>query len=290
MKALLGARYAMSLRFITLNTGLYRFGTLNWPIYAPVPHAADRLPALAKALSESQADIIALQEIFTAGDINYLHEELGSSYHCLCNQRTTGWVEGGVVVFSKYPAASVSFYNWKSDVLLEKVFGAKGFQHVELSLPNDAPLHLINLHAVAGGFWDPESDSVETVRHQQFEEVLDVTKTAQPHPTVVLGDFNAGPKVSECNYQQFLEAGFRDCFSDTDEPAYTWDPKNALIGEGPHKDCPPQRIDHIFAQNIRDVSDSQICFDEPVLKTKSQSDQMIPISDHYGLMSTLELG
>ena len=69
MKATLGARDTMSLRFITLNTGLYRFGTLNWPIYAPVPHAADRLPALAKALSESQADVIALQEIFTAGDI-----------------------------------------------------------------------------------------------------------------------------------------------------------------------------------------------------------------------------
>ena len=278
----------MSLRFVTLNTGLYRFGTLNWPIWAPVPHAADRLPALAKALSETSADVIALQEVFTASDIDYLQEVIGTDYpHCFYEKRSSGWVEGGLVVFSKYPAASFGFHQWKQDVLLEKVFVAKGFQRIELSLAEGKSLHLIHLHAVAGGWSDPESDSVETIRHNQFSEILDLANTTEPEAMVALGDFNAGPKVSECNYQQFLEAGFTDCFAETGQPAYTWDPKNALIGEGPHKDCPPQRIDHILVRNIRDISDSQICFDEPVLATKPPLETMIPISDHYGLMSTL---
>ena len=278
----------MSLRLITFNTGLYRFGTLNYPIWAPVPHAASRLPALANALATTSADVIALQEVFSSDDVDYLQDAIGEAYpHCFYEKRKSGWVEGGLVLFSKYPAATCGFHPWQEDVLLEKVFVAKGFQHIELSLPQEETLQLIHLHAVAGGWSNPESSSVETVRSNQFSQVLESTEETKP--VVVLGDFNAGPKVSECNYQQFLDAGFRDCFSDTEKPAYTWDPKNALIGEGPHKDCPPQRIDHILVQNIREISDSQICFDEPVLTTQTPAETMIPISDHYGLMSTLAL-
>ncbi len=278
----------MSLRVITLNTGLYRFGTLNWPIYAPVPHASVRLPALAKALATSDADIIALQEIFRESDIATLQSRIGDRFpYCLRTSRKTGWIEGGLAVFSKFPAQSVDFFHWQSDVMLEKMFGAKGFQSILLKLEDDLPLHLINLHAVAGGFWDPESESVETVRHEQFEEVLRVIGGSQEHPVVVVGDFNAGPKVSECNYAQFLEAGFTDCFGDTDEPAYTWDPQNELIGQGPHAECPPQRIDHIFARNIDSISDSHICFHEATLPLASSPGTLVPISDHYGLVSTV---
>ena len=110
---------------------------------------------------------------------------------------------------------------------------------------------------------------------------------------ILLGDFNAGPNVSQVNYDQIINDGFLDTFSlgceNTDLcKKVTWDPNNSLNAGGAFTDSPPQRIDHIFissrsSTNIG-IESSSIVFEE---LSVCVGDENITISDHYGLRTKI---
>jgi endonuclease/exonuclease/phosphatase family metal-dependent hydrolase len=73
----------------------------------------------------------------------------------------------------------------------------------------------------------------------------------------------------------------------------TWSPLNSLNIGGPHKHCPPQRIDHVFLRakdiecaRITPIS-SEVCLTAPVVPIDHR--QKVSVSDHYGLFTELEI-
>ena len=116
-----------------------------------------------------------------------------------------------------------------------------------------------------------------------------------PSPLIVAGDLNAGPGVSEVNFNQILNAGFasvHDLIQPRTEDV-TWHPANPLNANGPHKGCPPQRIDHVFVRatdltqkKLLPIS-SRICLQEPVITVKGR--QNLTVSDHFALLVEVDL-
>ncbi len=93
------------------------------------------------------------------------------------------------------------------------------------------------------------------------------------------------------NYQQITSAGLIDtCQYNTRKKNITWDKDNPLVQSGNASSLPSQRIDYIFlnqnARNILEPKKTRIVLTEKYVKTPSQTD--IPLSDHYGVMTTFE--
>lgn len=153
---------------------------------------------------------------------------------------------------------------------------------------------LLNIHTTAGGMClHPESQKANLIRAGQIDQILHVSN-ADPGITVIAGDLNAGPGVSEETFRQVLDAGFESTYDSMHAPdSYpTWDPTNVLNRNGPHQRSPPQRIDHVFVRRV-DLAEHRvnlrccdICCREEVVPTP---EGLATISDHFGLCVDLEV-
>ena len=144
-------------------------------------------------------------------------------------------------------------------------------------------------------FSHPESGQIDRIRTLQIDQILEHQRNLNS-AVLIAGDLNAGPGVSDSNFRQILTAGFVSLHDflhgEVLEP--TWDPLNALNIEGPHKHCPPQRIDHVFVRRndietarITPIS-SEVCLKNPVVPIVTKKN--VSVSDHYGLLTELEIG
>ena len=70
----------------------------------------------------------------------------------------------------------------------------------------------------------------------------------------------------------------------------SWDPKNPLVKNSKEHHLPAQRIDHIFINSQLSESvnpiEARIVLDEHYVQTAIGE---IPLSDHYGLLATLQI-
>ena len=80
-------------------------------------------------------------------------------------------------------------------------------------------------------------------------------------------------------------------FSHSGKEGYTWDPANPLVAAGTEAHLPPQRIDHIFIdagqQSETRIHGTQIVLDEICVRTDAGE---FPLSDHYGVLASLQFG
>jgi endonuclease/exonuclease/phosphatase family metal-dependent hydrolase len=186
------------------------------------------------------------------------------------------------------------FEPFREATLDEKLFGQYGFLICRIEDGNGGTWSLINVHTTAGGLWQhPESAQVDLIRARQIDQLLNAANS-EPGISIIAGDLNAGPNVSETNFRQVQEAGYEsvhDLLHGHDSGS-TWDPQNPLNRDGPHRACPPQRIDHVFVRK-RDLASrlivplsSSICFQEAVVPIGTQ---WVTVSDHFGLSVDIEL-
>lgn len=257
------------MKVITFNVGLLVYDLLKYSFFSPVPFVKERLNSLPKALVDSQADLICLQEIYhidhKAFLFEYLKEHYPYSYYEHKGFRLS--MENGLMVFSKtkldhFEAQTFELTRWE-----ERIFACTGFQKFTLS-----GIDFIHLHLTAGGLLGPEHSKSESLRANQIEQLFQNSSDK----TILLGDFNCGPRVSKDNYQLFLSRGFTNLTSDY----LTWDPSNPLNKNGIHKHCPPQSIDHVMA-NFSLVSKSDLIFTEECVYTNKGKSTL---SDHYGIL------
>jgi endonuclease/exonuclease/phosphatase family metal-dependent hydrolase len=155
---------------------------------------------------------------------------------------------------------------------------------------------VFNANTTAGGLFNhPESKRMNQIRARQLDQLLRVAGRARDSVELILGDMNAGPGVSEENYLQILEAGWVDIhrFLNPETQEVTWDPMNPLNRKGPHRRCPPQRIDHVFARK-EDIdrgvvvpTRSEIIFCDPIVRLPEGP--YVPVSDHFGLRIEMDI-
>jgi endonuclease/exonuclease/phosphatase family metal-dependent hydrolase len=284
----------MKLRLVTLNAGLLSAfkGRVEF-----APFVTERLAALPGELRRLNADIVALQEVYKQEHRELILAALHDVFpHYLYrrNRRNLGF-ENGLMTLSKVPIAG-ALTLFRDATVDERLLDNKGVLSCRMNLGGDASLTVLNLHTTAGSaFLHPEAPRVDRIRSRQITQVL-AQAAAEGGVTILAGDLNAGPGVSDENFRQVLEAGYESAFDllHPQDERVTWDPANRLNREGPHRSSPPQRIDHVFVRKtdlalarIRLVA-SEICCNEEIVFTGQG--EKVTVSDHFGLQVDLEWG
>lgn len=282
----------MNLRLLSLNAGLLTM--LGRSI--PSPFVGERLAQLPQEIRKTGADVVLLQEVYGDAARRSVANALLDLYpHGIYPRKRRRWgLENGVMTLSSYPASGRTIL-FRDAPLDESFLDSKGFLHSSHQLEDGVTLHILNAHTTAGGlFHHPEDPRTDRIRRRQIRQILDENDKLSS-PVIIAGDINAGPGVSETNFRQILDAGFvsiHDLMNGVSVQP-TWDPLNALNSGGPHRNCPPQRIDHIFvrAQDLNcaliEPISSQICLQDPVVSVNGK--QRVSISDHYGLIVELSV-
>jgi endonuclease/exonuclease/phosphatase (EEP) superfamily protein YafD len=282
----------MRLRVLTFNTGLLRLLGRS----VPAPFVPERFSALPDQIRNSGCDVILLQEIYGHSSRHQLAESLKDvlPFAIYPRSKRNFGLENGLMTLSRFPASG-SVELFRDAPRDEALFDSKGLLVTEHHLSGQSVLTIVNLHTTAGGvFRHPEDHRTEAIRSRQINQVLDRASTLSS-PLIIAGDLNAGPGVSECNFRHLMNSGYvsaHDLFHSESSDA-TWDPQNPLNSSGPHKACPPQRIDHIFIRNedlrenrIKPLS-SSICLREPVVPVGGGV--VVSVSDHFGLCVDIDV-
>ncbi len=283
----------MKLRIVTLNAGLLSVlgGRLEF-----APFVAERLAALPAALRRLDADVVALQEVYRQEHRELILAQLRDVFPHVAyrRERRNRGIENGQLTLSRTPVTG-SLTLFRDATIDEKVVDNKGVLSCRIDLGGGGGLLLLNLHTTAGSFLlHPEAPKTNRVRSRQIRQALSLA-APEAGPTILAGDLNAGPGVSEENFRQVLAAGYDSAYDLTHAPdqVCTWDPANRLNSNGPHKTSPPQRIDHVFlrrtdlaAGRIR-LLQSAICCSEETVPTPAG--EVVSVSDHYGLQVDLEV-
>jgi endonuclease/exonuclease/phosphatase family metal-dependent hydrolase len=260
------------------------------------PFVAERLAALPAALRRLDADIVALQEVYRQQHREFILAELRDVFPHFAyrRERHNRGIENGLMTLSRTPAIG-SLTLFHDATIDEKLLDNKGALLCRIELKGGGSLILINLHTTAGSFLlHPEAPKTNRIRSRQIAQMLALA-ASEAGVTILAGDFNAGPGVSEENFRQVLAAEFESAYDLTHPPdqVYTWDPANRLNSSGPHRSSPPQRIDHVFIRKS-DLAGGRIgllrcevCCVEAIVPTP-QGEQ-VTVSDHYGLQVDLEV-
>lgn len=267
---------------------LYKFKKRS---FEPTPFTDQRLHLIPESLMNTTADVLCIQEIYNAADKQVVIQGVKDIYpYAVYYQKKrkggAGW-HSGLLILSKYPINASSFELYKRNPLVEKMFADKGVLCAQVNL-NGTDIAIANTHTtVGGGVFNTESGRVNRIRNQQVIQAYQCAKSFGTDSYMVLGDFNAGPGVSEVNYQTLLDSLMVDTYlsatrKDTTE-LFTWDPLNPLNAGGYFTTSPPQRIDNIFVsqQMVQQykIAEVRTILTEEVLVVDSIG---YPVSDHYG--------
>lgn len=252
----------------------------------------ERLPGIANAVLTSGADVVLLQEVFARRHAEALTELLSVEYPYHARHESQRWigVGHGLLSLSKYKLRESEFVPFRATLSRERLLFHRGFHVMDLQVPvvGCEVVRIVNLHVTSGRGLGPESAAANRMRDTQLGEVHAAVK-AGTVPSLVCGDFNAGPEASAENYEHFLSLGYEDAVvagCRHGRPGPTWIPGNALVSG--FTDSPPQRIDHVLldsrATSCYAVTDSQRVFGEA---TVSAGGHRVTLSDHYGVLVEL---
>jgi endonuclease/exonuclease/phosphatase family metal-dependent hydrolase len=285
------------LNVLTFNAGLLEVKLLGIPILKTTKYIEERLREIPRALIETNADVIALQEVYFRKHQEYILQNVREHYpYHACHQTRLGKPDNGLMILTKYPIFSYEFYPSKISGSFEERFVLqKGVLAVEVVLSEKVKVLILNVHPTSGGMGDKqESENAHTARGFQIRQALDIFATKENDNTIILGDFNAGPELDKLSYEILSEKGFVDvfllyCKNNNLQPKPTWDKQNILIMEGTHSHTSSQRIDHIFISEklIKNVSLNKVfrTLDQPQIEIDGKE---ISLSDHYAIQAILE--
>lgn len=279
------------LSILTFNAALQNIRFFDYSVYCPVKYVSERLTSLTCELLHIDADIILLQEVFHHDIQVYLYDRLKKRY-----PYATGFSKAGLksrlgnelLTFSKLPLSRGKLIRFNTASTEEKLFTSKGFYHTAVSMAGIGQVELINFHTTAGGIHShPEDHRMDGIRSQQIRQMLHYIENMQF--VIFAGDLNAGPHTSTKNYKQVMDANFSHTPSSSNNSLITWEPKNPLVSNGNEHHLPAQAIDHIFINkdlsNLMGATETKLILDKNIVTTPIGK---IPLSDHYGLLASLE--
>jgi endonuclease/exonuclease/phosphatase family metal-dependent hydrolase len=279
----------------TYNTGLIRAQLAGFTLFEFAPHVEIRSKYISSTVLSAQPDIICFQEIFSGSHLRKIAESLTPThpYRYAPKSLRPKIFGSGLALFSRYPILQCNGSWFKSQLLEESLFAPKGYLSVTLDTGNNGLLEVINSHTTAGGSkHHPESSIADRCRQLQLDEMVEFSqqRDASVVHSLIVGDLNCGPEASRANYESILSCGFTDLIVAADpngRAPVTWDPKNPLNIESPHKTSPPQRIDHVLANSRSTllVGNYKLIGTESTVELSTES-RCTP-SDHYGVVVSL---
>ena len=286
-----------ALRLLTINLGLLGIELKSaWRM--PVDsYLKERLAAAPLLLSAQEADVIAIQEVYTPADRKLLAAAMANRYPFYAGSpKSRSLVGNGLMLLSRFPLLRSVFKPTEGAPLWTLPFWQQGLLLVDLDLPSIGPTRLINVHIASSvPFGHADSTASKASRYRETVQLLSAAGGREP-AAILVGDFNSGPEIHPDDYNRIIGAGYLDAFAASNPPArargdFTWDSANPLNASGRFRGAPSQRIDHVFVPNIQSPSlmptSARIVLQDRTIRTVSG--QLIPLSDHYGMLVTLAL-
>ena len=290
------------LSVLTFNTWGMWMGPIhvgkNWP---------ERLPRIAQAIRQANADVVLFQELWRKQDRKYvtdsLHEQYPYSVGSHGKMGLRGLIGSGLLVLSKYPFfAPEQFHVYKDFTAPEEFFAGKGLLIVPISI-NGKLFAFGNTH-LGSAHWDAKINDFkpkQLAQHvRQLEQMGELIAEARHsfderglHPHFILsGDTNCP--------EYFWNAA--ENRTETDKPSYCYpslNPNGELLDTyrllnpddlgwtngtaNPYHTVgePDARIDYIFS----DVNPRVIPYSSKIIFQDTTS----PLSDHYGVLTNFLL-
>ena len=251
----------LNLHFVTFNI----WGLPGWMTGAP----GGRYPRIARELQRLDADIVLLQEAWTAGARRAIPTNTQWAVARAAGQHTF-FQQNGLVTLSKFPIVGGEFYPFTRGAFPDRIVN-KGVLKVTVQLPDSRLVNIWNVHMQDG--------HATEVRALQVRELIAHVQSAEDGQVADLvgGDFNCTPDSELCqeliqglgpNLQQLSHAA----------PFVTWD---GLWREGR-----AAMIDYIFVRE-RAVFQSLQASQHAAFKDQDLKQRL---SDHLGIEATVELG
>jgi endonuclease/exonuclease/phosphatase family metal-dependent hydrolase len=286
---------AGTVRILTLNLGLLCLELRGGWRIALAAHFEQRLAPAPQLLSSVDADILALQEVYSSADRHFLAQTMAARYPFSAEPpRARSLIGNGLMLLSRFPILSSSFIPCRGAPWWTRLLWQQGYLAVEIDLPFVGRTRLINVHLAASvPFGDSRTVASKANRKREIGQLLSAA-SASSRAAILAGDFNTSEEIYPENYHRIIDAGYADAFilantSARNFGAFTWDSANPLNARGRFRDSPSQRIDHVFvlkAQSLVPVA-AQVVLKDQSIRTKSG--RHMPLSDHYGMLVTLAL-
>ena len=222
------------------------------------------------------------------------------SERCTTTDGATLAFEGqsGVMVLSRHPLSNDQVVVWPG------TWNRRILVSATVELPNDATVDVYCNHLTpifdspafpyTGDYGEGQvtSRGWEAEQRLQIERLIEEVETdTGTERAVVLGDMNCGRASGDIMAEgdanlDHLETAFTPAVTPSYSPACTMCPDSPVRGE----DTDPVWIDHIFTWNIPAdaVTATSRTFVEPLAPVEGDP-SMVPLSDHYGLRSTITI-
>lgn len=281
----------------TFNAGILYGYIMGRKYFEPTPYSDKRLKLIPYYLRAFDIDVISFQEVYRLQDKAFLIDALKdlypyAQYYTKENDFGVG-LHNGELFLSKLPIIESKFALFDRNVISEKALADKGVLTIVVPF-NGKRIALTSVHTtVGGGMFDTEADRTNRIRNKQLLQALHATAATQADIRIILGDFNAGPGVSEVNYQLMLDNNYLDTYLEVyqeEGECITWNPMNKLNYNGYFPTSPPQRIDNIFidkdAHQFFEVIEANVMLREEVLDAGAMR---VPLSDHYGYFCRIKV-
>jgi endonuclease/exonuclease/phosphatase family metal-dependent hydrolase len=308
---------AESFRLLSFNAWL--LSPLRVGIARDVARRAELIP---RAISRLRPDIVALQEVWgrrwrrrlIAGFAREGYSDFRYATSLPSPARYRAALGNGLIVASIVPfGLPVETLAFRRFTASEEFFVAKGAIRTEF-LCGGVTIDLYDVHLGAVGF-DRRLDRYHpghvTIRRDQIRELVDWVEAThrEDRPLIMAADLNLNAKryapggFSGDDNEDYEYLTTRLGLVDTGRvlgavdamgKPYTFDGENnpyALLGF--FRDLPSETIDYVFAKNhprLRAV-ESRIVFRDPHELAEIDPSSTVPaLSDHYGIMTTFEVG
>ncbi len=230
-----------------------------------------RWEVIFQGLDRYRPDVIGFQEVFNPAWAKTVMKRVGLPYLVFSPDPS------GLMILSRFPVRQWNSYTMKTQSPTESYKRYALFAELEIE---KSPFAVFNTHLS----WKLDEGST---RENQVAELLAFMEAkASGLETLLMGDFNAPPKVPEIK-RMLNPGGFKDTFGSVypEAPGLTWDNRNPFAAGSSHP-LPDRRIDYIFIRNasylLSELVDSQIVFDQP-------GGDGIFASDHYGLLDLFKV-
>jgi len=247
------------------------------------PDRAFRVLELGKTFSAVDADVIALQEVWTTLDREHLIKAGDAAGLHYAHYFESGRSGSGLLTLSRYPIIDLGFYPFRSKGYPDKwegdFYAGKGVGVVRLDTPNGI-VDVYNAHTQAQYIHDDTLDPYVATRTAALYEISRVMmRYSGDTPLIAMGDFNNKP--NQLGYKLFVAmTGVTDVYPALHADAgYTYAPENPYIAD----DADYERLDYIFTRGFEPVAA------EVTLETIPSVPYMA-YSDHYGVLAELDWG
>lgn len=247
-------------------------------------HFLARMRLIAKALNNSESDVIMLQEVHLAVLLRFFIKHL-TNYPYVAYKKLQSRPRGGLVVFSKFPIEYSSFTDFhyrgpiRSKAAVTRLV-RNGILFVKLEGRNTILMN-VYLNGDHDHLWTQESP-YHKIQQSQVEQLFTLVNffTQLGNTCIIAGDINFAR--TSPNYDLLMRMSkVTDAFVSSNKPTY----REEFLPEG----IPSQVLDYVLisskTQTIR-CADRTYIFTKPVKVTKKKS---IFLSDHIGLSLTINL-